>query len=69
MDNGHRCILSEVFSRLSDLQSDHFFALLKKIQADTCRGANPVSSFGGGGIIGQTLPKFAISRVWGIFFL
>ena len=37
------------------------------------RGTNPVSSFkggggGGGGIIGQILPKFAISRVCGYGF-
>ena len=30
------------------------------------RGANPVSSWGGGGMIGKILPKFAISRVCGV---
>ena len=33
------------------------------------RGANMVSSWGGGGgIKGQILPKFAISRIWGYDF-
>ena len=32
------------------------------------RGANPVSLLAGGGIIGQLLTKFAISRVWGMIF-
>ena len=30
------------------------------------RGAHPVFSLGGGGIIGQILTKFAISRFWGL---
>ena len=38
------------------------------VGAGAFRGANPVSSLEGGGIIGQILLKFAISRVWGMIF-
>ena len=58
--------LTRVFSG-DWMSSNHY--ILRIFNNEIGRSANPVSSWGGGGgIIGQILPKFAISRVWGYAF-
>ena len=70
--NGPYCIGVVVFSQLTIShgktdQPKHFVQVLEK-----CKHAGVQIQFlhwGGGGIIGQILPKFAISRVLGYDFL